>query len=171
MNDVPRDGRTMGEIVMRGNNVMKGYFNDEQGTEKAFRGGWLHSGDLGVQHSDGYVELRDRAKDIVISGGENISTVEIEHALLSHPAVLVAAVIGVPDEKWGERPKAFVIRKPGAEVNETELIAYLQSHIARYKVPKAVEFVDTLPLTATGKIQKFELREKEWAGHTSRIQG
>jgi fatty-acyl-CoA synthase len=171
MNDVPRDGRTMGEIVMRGNNVMKGYYGDEEGTEKAFKGGWLHSGDLGVQHSDGYVELRDRAKDIVISGGENISTVEIEHALLSHPAILAAAVIGVPDEKWGERPKAFVMRKPGAEANEAELIAYLQSHIARYKVPKAVEFVDKLPLTSTGKIQKFELREKEWAGHTSRIQG
>ncbi len=171
MNDVPRDGRTMGEIVMRGNNVMKGYYRDEAGTDHAFKGGWMHSGDLGVQHSDGYVELRDRAKDIVISGGENISTVEIEHALLSHPAVLVATVIGVPDEKWGERPKAFVVCKPGVEVNEAELIAYLQSHIARYKVPKAVEFVEHLPTTSTGKIQKFELREKEWAGHTSRIQG
>ena len=110
MNDVPRDGRTMGEIVMRGNNVMAGYFNDPEGTENAFRGGWLHSGDLGVQHSDGYVELRDRAKDIIISGGENISTVEIEHAIESHEAVLEAAVIGIPDDKWGERPKAFVLR-------------------------------------------------------------
>jgi len=171
MNDVPRDGRTMGEIVMRGNNVMAGYFNDPEGTEKAFRGGWLHSGDLGVQHSDGYVELRDRAKDIIISGGENISTVEIEHGIESHPAVLAAAVIGVPDDKWGERPKAFVLRKPGGEVNEAELIAYLQRHIARYKVPKAIEFVNQLPRTSTGKIQKFELREKEWAGHSSRIQG
>ena len=113
MNDVPRDGRTMGEIVMRGNNVMAGYFNDPEGTEHAFRGGWLHSGDLGVQHSDGYVELRDRAKDIIISGGENISTVEIEHAIESHEAVLEAAVIGIPDDKWGERPKAFVLRRPG----------------------------------------------------------
>jgi fatty-acyl-CoA synthase len=171
MNDVPRDGRTMGEIVMRGNNVMAGYFKDPQATEEAFRGGWLHSGDLGVQHSDGYVELRDRAKDIIISGGENISTVEIEHALEAHTAVLEAAVIGVPDEKWGERPKAFVLCKAGAETNETELIAYLQSHIARYKVPKAIEFVQQLPRTSTGKVQKFELREKEWAGHTSRIQG
>ena len=171
MNDVPRDGRTMGEILMRGNSVMKGYFNDEEGTEKAFRGGWLHSGDLGVQHSDGYVELRDRAKDIIISGGENISTVEIEHALESHPAVLAAAVIGVPDPKWGERPKAFVICRPGAVVNEAELIAYLQTHIARFKVPKAIDFVEELPRTSTGKIQKFELREKEWAGHSSRIQG
>ncbi len=171
MNDVPRDGRTMGEIVMRGNNVMAGYYNDKAGTAKAFHGGWLHSGDLGVQHSDGYVELRDRAKDIIISGGENISTVEIEHAIESHETVLEAAVIGVPDEKWGERPKAFVIRRPGAEVNEAELIAYLQTHIARFKVPRAIEFVDQLPRTSTGKIQKFELREKEWAGHTSRIQG
>ena len=169
MEDVPRDGRTMGEIVMRGNNVMAGYYQDEEGTRKAFEGGWLHSGDLGVQHSDGYVELRDRAKDIVISGGENISTVEIEHALESHPGVLAAAVIGIPDEKWGERPKAFVTRRPGTEVNETELISFLQSHIARYKVPKVVEFLDRLPMTSTGKIQKFELREKEWAGHSSRI--
>jgi len=171
MVDVPRDGRTMGEIVMRGNNVMIGYFDDAEATEKAFRGGWLHSGDLGVQHSDGYVELRDRAKDIIISGGENISTVEIEHSLEAHPAVLEVVVIGIPDEKWGERPKAFVIRKPGAEVNEAELIGYLQAHLARFKVPKSVEFVDELPRTATGKPQKFELREKEWAGHSSRIQG
>jgi fatty-acyl-CoA synthase len=171
MNDVPRDGRTMGEIVMRGNNVMVGYFNDEEATDTVFRGGWLHSGDLGVQHSDGYVELRDRAKDIIISGGENISTVEIEHAIESHPAVLEVVVIGIPDEKWGERPKAFVIRRPGGEVNETELIGYLQTHLARFKVPKAVEFVDHLPRTSTGKPQKFELREKEWAGHSSRIQG
>ena len=171
MNDVPRDGRTMGEIVMRGNNVMAGYFNDEEGTENAFRGGWLHSGDLGVQHSDGYVELRDRAKDIVISGGENISTIEIEHSIESHPDVLAAAVIGIPDEKWGERPKAFVIRQVGSVVTEAELIAHLHVHIARFKVPKAIEFVAELPRTSTGKIQKFELREKEWAGHSSRIQG
>ena len=117
MNDVPADGATMGEIVMRGNNVMKGYFDDEEATAEAFRGGWFHSGDLGVMHPDGYVELRDRAKDIVISGGENISTVEIEQALLTHAAVLEAAVIGVPDEKWGERPKAFVVLKPGKEAS------------------------------------------------------
>jgi fatty-acyl-CoA synthase len=171
MNDVPRDGRAMGEIVMRGNTVMLGYFDDQQATEAVFRGGWLHSGDLGVQHSDGYVELRDRAKDIIISGGENISTVEIEHAIEAHPSVLEAVVIGVPDEKWGERPKAFVVRRGGAEVNETELIGYLQAHIARFKIPKAVEFLDELPRTSTGKPQKFELRDKEWAGHSSRIQG
>jgi len=171
MNDVPRDGRTMGEIVMRGNNVMLGYYQDAEATEKAFRGGWLHSGDLGVQHSDGYVELLDREKDIIISGGENISTIEIEHAIESNPAVLEVAVVGVPDEKWGERPKAFVVRKPGAELDDAELIAYLQAHIARFKVPEAIEFVDQLPHTSTGKTQKFELREKEWVGRSSRIQG
>jgi acyl-CoA synthetase (AMP-forming)/AMP-acid ligase II len=171
MNDVPRDGVTMGEIVMRGNNVMVGYFADETATEQVFRGGWMHSGDLAVQHPDGYVELRDRAKDIVISGGENISTVEVEHALASHPAVHDVAVIGVPDEKWGERPKAFVVLAPGADVTEADLIAHVREHIAGFKAPKAVEFVDELPRTSTGKIRKFSLREKEWAGHVSRIQG
>jgi fatty-acyl-CoA synthase len=171
MNDVPSDGVTMGEIVRSGNTVMMGYYADEQGTEEAFRGGALHSGDIGVMHPDGYVELRDRAKDIIISGGENISTVEVEHAIESHPAVLEAAVVGVPDEKWGERPKAFVVRRPGADVSEAGLIEHLRTHIARYKSPKAIEFVDALPRTSTGKVQKSELREKEWAGHTSRIQG
>jgi fatty-acyl-CoA synthase len=171
MNDVPRDGSTMGEIVMRGNNVMTGYFADDEATARAFRGGWFHSGDLGVQHPDGYIQLRDRAKDIIISGGENISTVEVEQTIDSHPAVLEVAVIGVPDEKWGERPKAFVVRRPGAEVTEQELISHCHARIARYKSPRSVEFVDTLPKTSTGKVQKFELREKEWAGHVSRIQG
>jgi fatty-acyl-CoA synthase len=174
MNDVPADGRSMGEIVMRGNNVMSGYFNDAAGTEKAFAGGWFHSSDLGVMHPDGYVELRDRAKDVVISGGENISTVEVEQAIVSHPAVLEAAVIGVPDEKWGERPKAFVVLKPRGEtagVTTDQLVEHVQSKIARYKAPKAIEFVDELPKTSTGKVQKFELREKEWAGERSRIRG
>ncbi len=169
--DVPRDGQTLGEIVMRGNNVMLGYFRDLEATAKAFRGGWFHSGDLGVQHPDGYVELRDRAKDIVISGGENISTVEVEQAVDSHPAVLEVAVIGVPDEKWGERPKAFVVLAAGQQVSEADLLAHVQQRIARYKVPRAVEFVDALPKTSTGKVQKFELREKEWAGHSSRVKG
>jgi fatty-acyl-CoA synthase len=171
MDDVPRDGSTMGEILMRGNNVMKGYFRDVEATDRAFRGGWFHSGDLGVQHPDGYVQLRDRAKDIIISGGENISTVEVEQAIDSHPSVLECAVVGVPDEKWGERPKAFVVRRPGAEVTEDELVGHVHARIARYKAPKAVEFVEALPKTSTGKVQKFELREKEWAGHVSRIQG
>jgi fatty-acyl-CoA synthase len=162
----------MGEIVMRGNNVMAGYFNDPDGTAKAFAGGWFHSGDLGVMHADGYVELRDRAKDVVISGGENISTVEVEQAVVSHPAVLEAAVIGVPDEKWGERPKAFVVlREPESGVSEDELKEHVRARIARFKVPRDIEFVTELPKTSTGKVQKFELREKEWAGEQSRIRG
>jgi len=171
MRDVPRDGQSLGEIVMHGNNVMTGYFRDEAATGEAFRGGWLHSGDLGVMHPDGYIELRDRAKDIIISGGENISTVEVEHTLESHPAVLEAAVIGVPGEKWGERPKAFVVLRPGEEVSEADLIAHVQHRLARFKAPKEIEFVSEVPRTSTGKIQKFELRDKEWAGHASRIQG
>jgi fatty-acyl-CoA synthase len=172
MVDVPRDGQTIGEIVMRGNGVMLGYHNDEAATAAAFAGGWMHSGDLGVQHADGYVELRDRAKDIIISGGENISTIEVEHALESHPAVHEVAVVGVPDEKWGERPKAFVVLKPDASgVSEAELIAHVRLHIAHFKSPKTIEFIDTLPHTGSGKIQKFELREKEWTDHVSRIQG
>jgi fatty-acyl-CoA synthase len=171
MNDVPADGETMGEIVMRGNNVMKGYFEDDAATAEAFKGGWFHSGDLGVMQADGYVQLRDRAKDVVVSGGENISTVEIEQALLAHDAVLDVAVIGVPDEKWGERPKAFVVLKPGEQAGEQELIDHVRSAIARYKAPKAVEFLDELPKTSTGKVPKFELREREWAGQESRIKG
>jgi fatty-acyl-CoA synthase len=171
MNDVPADGTTMGEIVMRGNNVMKGYLDDAAGTEKAFAGGWFHSGDLGVMHPDGYVELRDRAKDVVISGGENISTVEVEQAIVSHPAVLEAAVVGVPDEQWGERPKAFVVLAEGGSATPEELIEHVKATIARYKAPKAVEIVDELPKTSTGKVQKFELREKEWGSEASRIRG
>jgi fatty-acyl-CoA synthase len=171
MNDVPADAETMGEVVMRGNNVMKGYFADEEATTKAFRGGWFHSGDLGVMHPDGYVELRDRAKDVVISGGENISTIEVEQAIVSHDAVLEAAVIGVPDEQWGERPKAFVVLRPGSEAVEQELIDHCRARIARYKAPKAIEFIDELPKTSTGKVQKFELREREWAGQEARIKG
>jgi fatty-acyl-CoA synthase len=171
MNDVPADGATMGEIVMRGNNVMKGYFDDPEGTEKAFAGGWFHSGDLGVMHPDGYVELRDRAKDVVISGGENISTVEVEQAVMSHPAVLEVAVIGVPDEQYGERPKAFVVLVDGESATEADIVEHVRSRIARYKAPKAVEFVPELPKTSTGKVQKFELREQEWQGEGSRIRG
>jgi fatty-acyl-CoA synthase len=171
MSDVPADGATMGEVVMRGNNVMLGYYEDAAATEKAFEGGWFHSGDLGVMHPDGFVELRDRAKDVVVSGGENISTIEVEQALASHPAVLEAAVIGVPDEKWGERPKAFVVLASDAEATEDELIEHVKSKIARYKAPKAVEVVAELPKTSTGKVQKFELREKEWAGEGSRVRG
>jgi fatty-acyl-CoA synthase len=161
MNDVPADGETMGEIVMCGNNVMKGYFNDAEATADAFEGGWFHSGDLGVMNPDGYVQLLDRAKDVVISGGENISTVEVEMAILTHESVLEAAVIGVPDEQWGERPKAFVVLKPNGTVGEQELIDHVGQRIARYKRPDHVEFVGGLPKTSTGKVQKYELRQRE----------
>jgi len=154
--------------VMRGNNVMKGYFNDQAATEKAFRGGWFHSGDLGVMHPDGYIELRDRAKDIIISGGENISTIEVERVLYAHPAVLEAAVIGVPDEKWGEVPKAFVTLKPGATASAQDIIAFCREKIAHFKAPKTVDF-GPLPKTSTGKVQKFKLRDQEWAGREKRI--
>jgi len=150
---------------------MKGYFADPDATADAFRGGVFHSGDLGVHHPDGYVELRDRAKDVVISGGENISTIEVEQAIVSHPAVLEAAVIGVPDEQWGERPKAFVVLAPDQRATGEELIEHVKGRIARYKAPREVELVDELPKTSTGKVQKFELREREWAGQASRIRG
>jgi fatty-acyl-CoA synthase len=168
MRDVPADGKTMGEVVMRGNNVMMGYFEDPAATAEAFRGGWFHSGDLGVMHEDGYVELRDRKKDIIISGGENISTIEIERTLFRHPAVLEAAVIGVPDAKWGEVPKAFVALRPGVAATERDILQFCRSQLAHYKCPKAVEF-GPLPKTSTGKTQKFKLREKEWAGQEKRI--
>ena len=164
MNDVPRDGATMGEVVMRGNNVMAGYYADEAATVKAFEGGWFHSGDLGVWHPDGYIELRDRAKDIIISGGENISTIEVEQTIVSHPAVLECAVVSMPHEKWGERPKAFVTLKPGATASSEEIIEHVRSSIARFKAPDEVEFVDALPKTSTGKIQKFVLRDTLWEG-------
>jgi fatty-acyl-CoA synthase len=171
MGDVRADGETMGEIVMRGNNVMAGYYLDPEATAEAFRGGWFHSGDLGVMHPDGYIELRDRIKDIVISGGENISTVEVEQALMSHPAVLDAAVIGVPDEKWGERPKAFVVLRTGHGATPQELLTHVRTKIARYKAPREIDITLELPKTSTGKIQKFVLREPEWAGRTHRVNG
>jgi fatty-acyl-CoA synthase len=159
MNDVPRDGITMGEVVMRGNSVMTGYFDNPEATADAFRGGWFHSGDLGVMHSDGYIELRDRAKDIIISGGENISTIEVEAALDSHPAVLEVGVVGVPDEKWGERPKAYVVLRAGLTATADELRLHVRAQLAGYKVPDTVEVLETLPKTSTGKIQKFALRD------------
>ena len=169
--DVPADGVTMGEIVMRGNTVMKEYFRDPGATAEAFRGGWFHSGDLGVRYPDGYIELLDRAKDIVISGGENISTIEVENALMSHPAVADVAVIAVPDEQWGERPKAVVRLAVGQQADQAELIAYVKAHIAKFKAPKSVDFVLEVPRTSTGKLRKQELRNLEWAGHDSQVQG
>jgi fatty-acyl-CoA synthase len=159
MQDVPADAETMGEVVMRGNNVMKGYYRDERATAEAFRGGWFHSGDLGVMHPDGYIELRDRAKDIIISGGENISTIEVERALVRHPDVLEAAVVAIPDEKWGERPKGFVTLRQGASLTESELIAFARETLPGFKAPSEIDFGE-LPKTSTGKIKKFELRER-----------
>jgi fatty-acyl-CoA synthase len=153
---------------MRGNNTMKGYYRDAEATERAFAGGWFHSGDLAVMHSDGYIELRDRKKDIIISGGENISTIEVEQAICGHPSVLEAAVVGVPDPYWGEVPKAFVALKPGQVVSEAELRDFCRGRLAGFKIPKAVAFGE-LPKTSTGKVQKFVLREREWAGQGKRI--
>jgi fatty-acyl-CoA synthase len=155
----PRDGATVGEIMVRGNTVMLGYLKEPKATAEAFRGGWMHTGDLAVEHSDGYVEIKDRAKDIIISGGENISSVEVEIALYKHPAVQLAAVVARPDEKWGETPCAFVQLKPGAQASEAEIIAFCRDQLAHYKAPKSVIF-GAVPTTATGKIQKFVLRER-----------
>jgi fatty-acyl-CoA synthase len=156
--DVPADGQTLGEIVVRGNVVMAGYYNDPEATAHAMRGGWFHSGDAAVMHADRYIEVRDRFKDIIISGGENISSVEVEGALLRHPAVSEAAVVGVPDPQWGETPRAYVVLRSGAEASEEELRAFLRTLLAHFKVPRSVTFVPELPKTATGKIQKFVLR-------------
>ena len=157
---VPWDGETMGEIFMRGNTVMKGYLKNPRATEEAFQGGWFHTGDLGVQHPDGYIELKDRSKDIIISGGENISTIEVEGVIIAHPAVANAAVVAKPDEKWGETPCAFVMLKPGATATAQDIIAHCRANLAGYKCPRHVVFRD-LPMTSTGKVQKFVLRE--WA--------
>ena len=156
---VPRDGQTMGEILFRGNIVMKGYFKNPNASSATFQGGWFHSGDLGVCHPDGYVEIRDRAKDVIISGGENISTIEVEGVLYQHPAVLEAAVVARPDEQWGETPCAFVTLKDNAAVSAEALIAFCRERMARYKAPKTVVF-GPLPKTSTGKVQKFVLREQ-----------
>lgn len=157
-NEVARDGATMGEIIIRGNAVMAGYYNDPEATEKAIRDGWFYSGDAAVVHPDGYIEIRDRWKDVIISGGENISSIEIEGALLRHPAVQEAAVVGLPHEKWGETPQAFIVLKPEATTTETELRAFCREHLAHFKVPHGFTFIAELPKTATGKIQKFVLR-------------
>jgi fatty-acyl-CoA synthase len=168
MNDVSPDGTDPGEVVMRGNIVMKGYYNDPEATAQAFRGGWFHSGDTAVMHSDGYIEIRDRSKDIIISGGENISSIEVEHCLYKHPDVLEVAVIAVPDEKWGEVPKAFVVPKPGANPSEEAIIKFCRDNLSHFKCPKHIEFGE-LPKTSTGKIKKFVLRNKEWAGMEKRV--
>jgi fatty-acyl-CoA synthase len=157
--DVPADGKTLGEIVARGNVIMKGYYKDPGATEKVMGDGWFHTGDAAVLHPDGYVEIRDRIKDVIISGGENISSLEVEGVLLRHPAVQEAAIVGLPHEKWGEAPYAFVVLKPGAGATEAELIAFTRDRLAHFKAPHGVAFVPELPKTATGKIQKYVLRK------------
>jgi fatty-acyl-CoA synthase len=156
--EVPPDGETVGEIVVRGNVVMDGYYNDGAATAQAMRGGWFHTGDAAVVHPDAYIEIRDRLKDIIISGGENISSVEVEGVLLRHPAVQVVAIVGLPDERWGEAPHAFVVLKNGATASEHELRQFAREHLAHFKAPHRVNFVSELPKTATGKIQKYVLR-------------
>ena len=159
--EVPADGTTLGEITVRGNVVMAGYYNDPEATAAAVKDGWFHSGDAAVVHPDGYVEIRDRFKDVIISGGENISSVELEGCLLTHPAVQESAVVGMPHEKWGESPHAFVVLKQGAQATEDELKEHVRSQLAHFKTPQAVSFVEELPKTATGKVQKYVLRQHE----------
>ena len=158
LHDVPRDAATVGEIVVRGNVVMEGYFRDPEATERAFIGGWFHSGDAAVVHPDGYIEIRDRLKDVIISGGENISSVEVEGVLIRHPAVQEVAVVGLPHEKWGEAPHAFVVCKPGHALDEDEMRTFARERLAAFKVPKGLTVLTELPKTATGKIQKYVLR-------------
>src|SRR5438094_3522617 len=157
--DIPQNGEAIGEIIVRGNAVMKGYYKDAEATGEAMRGGWFHTGDAAAVHPDGYVEIRDRLKDVIISGGENISSLEVEGALLRHPAVQEVAIVGMPDERWGEAPHAYVVLKPGAGATEAELIAFTRERLAHFKAPHGVTFVQELPKTATGKIQKFVLRK------------
>ena len=159
MQPVPQDGETMGEIMFKGNITMKGYLKNPKATEEAFAGGWFHSGDLAVQYPDGYIKIKDRSKDIIISGGENISSIEVEDVLYRHPDVLAAAVVARPDPKWGETPCAFVELKAGAVVTPQDIVAHCKQHLAGFKVPRAVVFGE-LPKTSTGKIQKFELRKQ-----------
>jgi fatty-acyl-CoA synthase len=155
---VPADGETMGEVFFRGNVVMKGYLKNAKATDEAFRGGWFHSGDLGVMHEDGYLELKDRSKDIIISGGENISTIEVENTIYGHPSVLEAAVVARPDDRWGETPCAFVTLRPGKTASMQEIIDFCRERMAHFKAPRTVVFTE-LPKTSTGKVQKFKLRE------------
>lgn len=162
--EVVWDGEELGEIVTRGNVIMEGYYKDPEKTAEAIRDGWFHTGDLAVTYPDGYVEIRDREKDLIISGGENISSTEVEGVLYKHPDVREAAVIAIPDEKWGEVPKAMIVLQPDADVTEEAFIEFCRSRMAHFKAPKAVEFVDALPKTATGKLQKFRLREQHWQG-------
>ena len=165
-NDVPRDGKTIGEIIARSDGVMSGYWKQPEASALALRGGWFHTGDMAVMNDDGYILIVDRRKDIIVSGGENISSLEVEKALAAHPNVYEAAVIPVPHETWGEVPKALVVVKPGCELSESELLEFCRSRLAHFKSPRSIEFVEALPKTATGKILKKNLRKKYWADET-----
>jgi fatty-acyl-CoA synthase len=165
--DVPRDGMTMGEIIARGDGVMAGYWQEPKASAEALRGGWFHTGDMATIDKDGYILIVDRRKDIIVSGGENISSLEVEKALMAHPDVYEAAVIPVPDEKWGEVPKGLVIRKPDSQLSESELLEFCRGRLTHFKCPRSIEFVEALPKTATGKILKKNLRKKYWAEQTS----
>jgi len=172
LQDVPRDMTSIGEVVIRGDNVMDGYFRDPEGTAAAMTGGWLHTGDMAVWDTEGYVQIVDRKKDIIISGGENISSIEVEHALAAHPAVAEAAVVGAPDDKWGEVPVAFIVLKPGLACTEKELLGFAAQRLAKFKLPHQFEFLaEPLPKGGTGKVLKRELREKFWQGKERRVQG
>jgi fatty-acyl-CoA synthase len=160
--EVAWDGKELGEIITRGNVVMSGYYKDPEKTAEAIKDGWFYTGDLAVTYPDGYIEIQDRIKDMIISGGENISSTEIEGVLYKHPDVMEVAVIAVPDEKWGEVPKAIIVLQPGASCTEADIIAYTRENMAHFKAPKSIDFVEALPKTATGKLQKFRLREMYW---------
>jgi fatty-acyl-CoA synthase len=162
--DVPADGQSIGEIVVRGDGVMEGYWRQPEATAEVMRGGWFHTGDMATLNEDGYFLIVDRKKDIIVSGGENISSLELEKAILAHPAILEVCVIPVPDEKWGEVPKALVVLKPNAKSTESELIDFCRARLAHYKCPRSFEFVDSLPKTGTGKILKKDIRKKYWHG-------
>jgi fatty-acyl-CoA synthase len=172
MNDVPRDMQAIGEIVVRGDNVMDGYYKEPAATAHVMTGGWLHTGDMAVWDEENYIQIVDRQKDIIVSGGENISSLEVERAIAAHPAVFECAVVSAPDPQWGEVPAAFVVNKPGSTLDERSLCEFLEGRIARFKMPRRFQFVpEPLPKTGTGKIVKRQLRETFWAGKEKRIQG
>jgi fatty-acyl-CoA synthase len=172
MNDVPRDLKTMGEVVARGDHIMEGYYKDPDQTRAVITAGWFHTGDMAVWDEEGYIHIVDRTKEIIISGGENISSIEVEKAIFAHPAVLECAVVAAPDEKWGEVPAAIVVRKPGEILSAEELLEFVATRLGKFKLPRIVEFrEETLPKTGTGKIRKMLLKEAFWAGREKRVQG
>jgi len=172
LGDVPRDAKTIGEVIAMGDQVMDGYFGDPDATRAAMSGPWLHTGDMATWDENGYIQIVDRKKEVIISGGENISSLEIEAAIFAHPAVLECAIVAAPDPKWGEVPAAIVVVRDGASLTEAELLNFLQSRLSRFKLPRIVEFsIAPLPKTGTGKIRKSELRERFWSGHEKRVQG